>query len=115
MRINKVRIGMKVWYYPILGGIEREDAVITSAPYYVGGTACCMINTKSSCVAIENLEERVEMEPTLIRPVSLKDVEEAAKARYTHKDGESDERRDLVELSREEFIAGARFAGAKVY
>ena len=115
MEINKVRIGMKVWYYPILGGTEREDAVITSAPYYVGGTACCMINTKSSCVAIENLEERVEMEPTLIRPVSLKDVEEAAKARYTHKEGESDERRDLVELLREEFIAGARFAGAKAY
>lgn len=49
----------------------------------------------------------------LIRPVSIKEVEKAANARYTHKEGESDTRRDLVELLREEFIAGARFAGAK--
>lgn len=49
----------------------------------------------------------------LIRPVSMKDVVKAANARYTHKEGESEERKELVELLRNEFIAGARFAGAK--
>lgn len=49
----------------------------------------------------------------LIRQVSIKEVEKAANARYTHKDGELEERKELVELLRNEFIAGARFAGAK--
>ena len=49
----------------------------------------------------------------LIRPVSIKEVEKAANARYTHKEGESEERKEYVELLRNEFIAGARFAGAK--
>ena len=58
MKMLQIEIGQKVWYYPILGGSERKAAVITSGPYEMCGTTCCMIDIMSSCVAIENLKER---------------------------------------------------------
>ena len=58
MKKIKIEIGKKVWYYPILGGSERKAAVITSGPYEMCGTTCCFIDVVSSCVDIDNLEER---------------------------------------------------------
>lgn len=58
MKKNQIVIGKKVWYYPILGGIERKEAVITSGPYEMCGTICCKIDILSSVVDIENLKER---------------------------------------------------------
>lgn len=60
MKKTDIVIGKKVWYYPILGGSERKAAVITSVPYEMCGTICCMIDIVSSVVDIENLEERTE-------------------------------------------------------
>lgn len=60
MTEEQIGIGKKVWYYPILGGSERKEAVITSGPYEMCGTVCCMIDIMSSCVDIENLKERKE-------------------------------------------------------
>ncbi len=58
MKKAKIEIGKKVWYYPILGGSERKEAVITSEPYEMCGTVCCKIDIISSVVDIENLKER---------------------------------------------------------
>lgn len=58
MKKNQIVIGKKVWYYPILGGSERKEAVITSGPYEMCGTVCCKIDILSSVVDIENLKER---------------------------------------------------------
>ena len=55
---SEIKVGKKVWYYPILGGIQRQEAVITSEPYEMCGTVCCMIDFMVSVVDIENLEER---------------------------------------------------------
>ena len=60
MKKVEIEIGMKVWYYPIFGGSERKASVITSGPYEMFGTTCCMIDIMSSCVDIENLKERKE-------------------------------------------------------
>ena len=60
MTKGEIEIGKKVWYYPILGGRERKEAVITSGPYEMCGTTCCTIDIISSVVDIENLEERGE-------------------------------------------------------
>ena len=57
MKKSKVGIGKKVWYYPILGGIDRKEAVITGGPYEMCGTICCNIDIISSVVDIENIEE----------------------------------------------------------
>ena len=58
MKKTNIEIGKKVWYYPIAGGSERKEAVITSGPYEMCGTTCCMIDILSSCVDIDNLKER---------------------------------------------------------
>lgn len=58
MKKAQIEIGKKVWYYPILGGSERKEAVITSEPYEMCGTVCCKIDIISSVVDIENLKER---------------------------------------------------------
>ena len=58
MTSSKIKIGKKVWYYPILGGSKREEAVIKSEPYEMCGTTCCFIDIRSSVVDIDNLEER---------------------------------------------------------
>jgi hypothetical protein len=57
MKKKDVRIGKKVWYYPVLGLEEREEAVITSEPIDLYDTICCFINIRTSVVAIENIEE----------------------------------------------------------
>ncbi len=59
MNKEDIKIGKKVWYYPIFGGTERKEATITSEPYEMCGTICCFINICSSVVDIENLEERI--------------------------------------------------------
>ena len=58
MEKSEINVGKKVWYYPILGGSQRKEAVITSGPYEMCGTTCCMIDIMASVVDIENLEER---------------------------------------------------------
>ena len=58
MKKHEIVKGKKVWYYPILGGSERKEAVITSEPYEMCGTVCCQIDILSSVVDIENLKER---------------------------------------------------------
>jgi len=58
MEKSEVKVGKKVWYYPILGGSQRKEAVITSEPYEMCGTVCCKIDIMTSVVDIENLEER---------------------------------------------------------
>jgi hypothetical protein len=58
MEKEDIIVGKKVWYYPILGGSKREEAVITSEPFEMCGTICCKIDIRSSVVDIENLEER---------------------------------------------------------
>lgn len=58
MKKSEIKIGKKVWYYPILGGSQRKEAVITSEPYEMCGTVCCKIDIMASVVDIENLEER---------------------------------------------------------
>jgi hypothetical protein len=58
MKKKDIRIGKKVWYYPILGFEEREEAVITSDIVEGCGTTCCFIDIRTSVVAIENLKER---------------------------------------------------------
>ena len=56
MTKKEIQVGKKVWYYPILGGSKKELAVIESEPYEMCGTTCCMIDIRSSVVAIENLK-----------------------------------------------------------
>ena len=58
MQKSEIKVGKKVWYYPILGGRERKEAVITHETYEICGTTCCNIDIISSCVDIENIEER---------------------------------------------------------
>ena len=57
MNVEKIKVGKKVIYHPILNDKDGEEAVITHGVFEVCGTLCCMINIRSSCVAIENLEE----------------------------------------------------------
>lgn len=59
MKKKDIIVGKKVWYYPILGFEEREEAVITSEPVEGCGTTCCFIDIRTSVVAIENLKERI--------------------------------------------------------
>lgn len=58
MTKEQIKIGTKVWYYPILGGKERKDAVVTDGPFEMCGTDCCFIDIVRGCVAVENLEPR---------------------------------------------------------
>ncbi len=58
MKKKSIRVGAKVWYYPILGAGERKAAIITSEPFEMCGTTCCKINILSSVVDIDNLKER---------------------------------------------------------
>jgi len=58
MEKSEIKSGKKVWYYQILGGSQRKEAVITSEPYEMCGCICCKIDIMSSVVDIENLEER---------------------------------------------------------
>ncbi len=60
MKKTNIGIGKKVWYYPVLGGSERKEAVITGGPYDMCGTVCCKIDILSAVVDIENLKERKE-------------------------------------------------------
>ena len=59
MTKSEANIGKKVWYHPIIGNANREEALITSEPFDMCGTTCCMIDIRSSVVDIESLEERV--------------------------------------------------------
>lgn len=60
MKANKIKIGMRVAYYPILGSGEgRKEGIITHGPKEVCGTTCCWIDTVPSCVDIEHLVEIV--------------------------------------------------------
>lgn len=58
MTKEQIKIGIKVWYYPILGGKEQKEAVVTDGPFEMCGTDCCFINIVRGCVAVENLEPR---------------------------------------------------------
>ena len=58
MTKEQAKIGTKVWYYPILGGKEQKEAVVTDGPFEMCGTDCCFINIVRGCVAVENLEPR---------------------------------------------------------
>ena len=58
MKKKSIRVGAKVWYYPILGGSERKAAIITSELFEMCGATCCKINILSSVVDIDNLKER---------------------------------------------------------
>ena len=57
MKVKEIQQGMKVRYFPIIGGTEYEVATVVSEPFCVCRTACVMIDIRSSCVAIENLEK----------------------------------------------------------
>lgn len=57
MKVQDIKVGKKVKYHPFLGDKMFEEATITSGPYEMCGTICCMIDIRSSCVAIQNLEE----------------------------------------------------------
>ncbi|MBQ3944165.1 MAG: hypothetical protein II670_00955 [Alphaproteobacteria bacterium] len=59
---DKIEIGKKVWYAAFLDDngnpdCEMQEATITTEPYEMCGTVCCMISTCSSVVDIENLFE----------------------------------------------------------
>lgn len=56
MKVKEIRQGMKVKYFPIIGGTEYEEATVVSEPFCICGTECVMIDIRSSCVDIENLE-----------------------------------------------------------
>ena len=58
MNKNEIVKGKQVWYYPVLGESERREAVITSEPFEMCGTICCMIDIISSVVDIDNLKAR---------------------------------------------------------
>ena len=58
MTKEQIKIGTKVWYYPILGGKVQKEAVVTDGPFEMCGTDCCFINIVRGCVAVENLEPR---------------------------------------------------------
>jgi len=56
MKPEDIKIGKRVKYYPVLGGRKYEEATITHECFDICGTTCCMIDIRSSCVAIQNLE-----------------------------------------------------------
>lgn len=58
MTKDEIKIGTKVWYHPVIGEPDRREGVITSEPYEMCGTMCCMIDSCTGCVAIEALEKR---------------------------------------------------------
>lgn len=57
MKVKEINQGMKVKYFPIIGGTEYEVATVVSEPFCVFGTAYVMLDIRSSCVAIEKLEK----------------------------------------------------------
>lgn len=57
MELKEIKQGMKVKYFPIIGGTEYEIATVVSEPFCVCGTVCVMLDIKSGCIDIENLEE----------------------------------------------------------
>lgn len=57
MKVKEINQGMKVKYFPIIGGTEYEVATVVSEPFCVCGTVCVMLDIRSNCVAIENLEK----------------------------------------------------------
>lgn len=57
MKASDIKIGKKVIYHPIMDSPKGEPAVIKSEVFEICGTKCCMIDIRSSCVAIEALEE----------------------------------------------------------
>lgn len=59
MKKEQIKIGEKVWFYPILGEDEREPAVITSDVKNVCGEDCCFIDCRRCVVSIENLTPRL--------------------------------------------------------
>ena len=59
MKKEQIKIGEKVWFYPILGKDEREPAVITSDVKNFRGYDCCFIDCRKYVVWIENLTPRL--------------------------------------------------------
>lgn len=57
MKVREIKQGMKVRYFPSIGGTESEVATVVCEPFCVCGTACVMLDIRSSCIAIENLEK----------------------------------------------------------
>lgn len=61
IKVQDVQIGKRVFYYPFANKMENsepEAAVITSEPIEMpSGTLCCMIDIRSSVVALSNLSE----------------------------------------------------------
>ena len=56
MEVKEIRQGMKVKYFPIIGGTEYEEATVVSEPFFVCGTICVMLDIRSGCIDIENIE-----------------------------------------------------------
>lgn len=56
MKVKKIKQGMKVKYFPFIGCLEYEIATVVSEPFCVCGTVCVMLDIRSGCVDIENLE-----------------------------------------------------------
>ena len=56
MEAKEIKQGMKVKYFPVLGGKEYEVATVASEPFCICGTTCVMLDIKSGCIDIENLE-----------------------------------------------------------
>ena len=57
MKVKEIKQGMKVKYFPILGNTEYEIATVVSEPFCICGTVCVMLDIRSSCIDIENLEK----------------------------------------------------------
>lgn len=56
MKVREIQQGMKVKYFPIIGGTGYEIATVVSEPFCVCGTVCVMLDIRSGCIDIENLE-----------------------------------------------------------
>lgn len=57
MKVKEIKQGMKVKYFPVLDSTEYEIATVVSEPFCVCGTICVMLDIRSSCIDIENLEK----------------------------------------------------------
>lgn len=56
MKVSEIQQGMKVKYFPIIGGAGYEIATVLSEPFCVCGTVCVLLDIRCGCIDIENLE-----------------------------------------------------------
>lgn len=55
---EQVKKGLKVWYYPVLGGNNKKEGVVIDDVFDICGEPCTFIDSVKSCVSLENLEIR---------------------------------------------------------